>query len=34
MAEKKKTVSKTSPKKGKKGCACEDGTYKVYGIRV
>ena len=27
MAEKKKTVSKTSPQKGKKGCVCEDGTY-------
>ena len=27
MAEKKKTVSKTSPKKSKKGCVCEDGTY-------
>lgn len=24
---KKKTVSKTSPKGGKKGCLCEDGSY-------
>ena len=24
---KKKTVSKVSPKGGKKGCICEDGTY-------
>ena len=27
MATKKKTVSKTSPKGGKRGCLCEDGTY-------
>jgi len=24
---KKKTVSKTSPKGGKRGCLCDDGTY-------
>ena len=26
---KKKTVSKTSPKGGRRGCLCEDGTYKA-----
>jgi hypothetical protein len=25
---KQKTVSKTSPKGGKRGCLCDDGTYK------
>ena len=25
---KKKTVSKTSPKGGRRGCLCDDGTYK------
>ena len=29
MAKKQKTVSKTSPKGGKRGCLCEDGTYKA-----
>lgn len=28
MAKKQKTLSKTSPKGGKRGCLCEDGTYK------
>jgi hypothetical protein len=26
---KQKTVSKTSPKGGKRGCLCDDGTYKA-----
>ena len=26
---KQKTASKTSPKSGKRGCLCEDGTYKA-----
>ena len=26
---KKKTESKTSPKGGKRGCLCDDGTYKA-----
>lgn len=26
---KKKTVSKTSPKGGRRGCLCDDGTYKA-----
>ncbi len=26
---KQKTVSKTSPKGGKRGCVCDDGTYKA-----
>ena len=26
---KQKSVSKTSPKGGKRGCICEDGTYKA-----
>lgn len=26
---KQKTVSKTSPKNGKRGCLCDDGTYKA-----
>jgi hypothetical protein len=26
---KQKTVSKTSPKGGKRGCLCNDGTYKA-----
>jgi len=26
---KKKTVSKTSPKGGKKGCLCDDGKYRA-----
>ena len=26
-AKKVKTVSKTSPKGGKRGCLCDDGTY-------
>ena len=26
---KKKTVSKTSPKGGRRGCLCEDGPYKA-----
>ena len=25
----KKTVSKTSPKGGRRGCLCDDGTYKA-----
>lgn len=29
MRAKKKTVSKTSPKGGRRGCLCEDGTYKA-----
>ena len=30
MATKKeKTASKTSPKGGKRGCLCDDGTYKA-----
>ncbi len=29
MAKKNKTVSKTSPKGGRRGCLCEDGTYKA-----
>ena len=29
MAKKQKTLSKTSPKGGKRGCLCEDGTYKA-----
>jgi len=29
MAKKAKTVSKTSPKGGKRGCLCDDGTYKA-----
>lgn len=29
MAKKQKTVSKTSPKGGKRGCLCDDGTYKA-----
>jgi hypothetical protein len=29
MAKKQKTVSKTSPKGGRRGCLCEDGTYKA-----
>ena len=29
MAKKQKTLSKTSPKGGRRGCLCEDGTYKV-----
>jgi len=28
-AKKNKTLSKTSPKGGKRGCLCEDGTYKA-----
>lgn len=28
-AKKEKTLSKTSPKGGKRGCLCEDGTYKA-----
>lgn len=27
MAKKKATKSKTSPRKGRRGCLCEDGTY-------
>lgn len=27
--KKEKTLSKTSPKGGKRGCLCEDGTYKA-----
>ena len=27
-AKKNKTLSKTSPKGGRRGCLCEDGTYK------
>lgn len=27
--KKEKTVSKTSPKGGKRGCLCDDGTYKA-----
>ena len=26
---KQKTVSRTSPKGGKRGCLCDDGTYKA-----
>jgi hypothetical protein len=26
---KQKTLSKTSPKGGKRGCLCDDGTYKA-----
>jgi hypothetical protein len=26
---KQKTLSKTSPKSGKRGCLCDDGTYKA-----
>lgn len=26
---KQKTVSKTSPRGGKRGCVCDDGTYKA-----
>ena len=29
MAKKNKTLSKTSPKGGKRGCICDDGTYKA-----
>jgi len=29
MAKKAKTVSNTSPKGGKRGCLCDDGTYKA-----
>lgn len=29
MAKKQKTLSKTSPKGGRRGCLCEDGTYKA-----
>jgi hypothetical protein len=29
MAKKQKTLSKTSPKGGKRGCLCDDGTYKA-----
>lgn len=29
MAKKQKTLSKTSPKGGKRGCLCGDGTYKA-----
>jgi len=29
MAKKQKTLSKTSPKAGKRGCLCDDGTYKA-----
>jgi|688.fasta_scaffold944872_1 hypothetical protein len=29
MAKKNKTVSNTSPKGGRRGCLCEDGTYKA-----
>lgn len=28
-AKKEKTLSKTSPKGGKRGCLCADGTYKA-----
>lgn len=28
-AKKEKTPSKTSPKGGKRGCLCDDGTYKA-----
>lgn len=28
-AKKNKTLSKTSPKGGRRGCLCEDGTYKA-----
>jgi hypothetical protein len=28
-AKKEKTLSKTSPKGGKRGCLCDDGTYKA-----
>lgn len=27
-AKKEKTLSKTSPKGGRRGCLCDDGTYK------
>ncbi len=27
-SKKEKTLSKTSPKGGRRGCLCEDGTYK------
>lgn len=29
MAKKNKTLSNTSPKGGKRGCLCDDGTYKA-----
>jgi len=29
MAKKNKTVSNTSPKGGRRGCLCDDGTYKA-----
>ena len=29
MAKKQKTLSNTSPKGGRRGCLCEDGTYKA-----
>jgi len=29
MAKKNKTLSNTSPKGGRRGCICEDGTYKA-----
>lgn len=29
MAKKQKTLSKTSPKGGRRGCLCDDGTYKA-----
>lgn len=29
MAKKQKTESKTSPKGGRRGCLCDDGTYKA-----
>lgn len=29
MAKKQKTLSKTSPRGGRRGCLCEDGTYKA-----
>ena len=29
MAKKNKTLSNTSPKGGRRGCICDDGTYKA-----
>lgn len=29
MAKKQKTLSNTSPKGGRRGCLCDDGTYKA-----